>query len=174
MNVNQPPEPTRSCLRFSGKNVSEINMKTLIQALMFTLLLEILTGCAYVKDSHLYSVRSSSGNDRTQQIAKVVESHLTSNGLILKTKYHDTYPEDIVVSVFEIPRLPTEKRRHPEIIQFIRSGKTIQLKHSEYWLNSSSRPRDYIKDIAAEIVSAVKSELGLNIELAIDKEDIYK
>ena len=147
-------------------------IKMVVRLFILSLLL-VLVSCAYVNDSRLYSIRPSLSNDQAQQIARVVEAEIVKKGLVLKTKYHDTYPEDIAVSVFEIPRLPDGKRRDPQFIFYIRSGNLIELKHSEWWLNTSERPRDYIKNIAPELISTVKKELGLEIELAILKEDLY-
>lgn len=147
-------------------------MKMVIR-LFILLLLSTLVSCAYVNDSRLYSIRPSMSNDQAQQIAKVMEAQLVKKGLILKKRFHDTYPEDIAVSIFEIPRLPVEKRYDPLIIFYIKSGNIVELKHSEWWLERSQRPRDYIMNIAPELIAAVKKELGLEIELAIQKEDLY-
>lgn len=129
----------------------------------------LLIGCAYARDSHLYSLQPTVPKEKAQKVAGVVETTLVQKGLVLKSRYHDTYPQDIAVTILEIPRRPEEKRRDPMLIILIKSGNVVQLKHSELWLqwafSNRHRPSDYIKDITPELVSAIKNELGLEIEI---------
>jgi hypothetical protein len=132
------------------------------------LILPLLIGCAYVNDSRLYSIQPLMPQEKAQQISKVFEKKLESDGLTLKTRYHDTFPEDVAVTALEIPRRPEEKRRYPMLIILVKDGNAIQLKHSEWWLRAFSekyRPEDYINKISPELVSTVKKELGLEIEI---------
>ncbi len=144
-------------------------MKTLV-----CLLTWILAGCGYVNDSRVYCIRPSVPQDDGQPIAKVVEARLVQKGLVLKTRFHDTYPADVAVSVLEIPRLPNEKRQDPLLIVYVKNGNIVELEHSEWWLNTSKRPTDYIEESAPELIHAIKTELGLEVELAIVKEKLYK
>jgi hypothetical protein len=114
--------------------------------------------------------------EKAQQISKLFEAKLVQRGLLLKTRYHDTYPEDVTVTILEIPRLPEEKRRDPLLIILVKDGSIVQLKHSEWWLNAFSdkyRPKDYVNNISPDLVSAVKSELGLGIEIILTKKEVY-
>lgn len=131
-------------------------------------ILPLLIGCAYVNDSRLYSIQPIMPQDKAQRITKVFETKLERDGLILKTRYHDTYPEDVAVIVLEIPRRPEEKRRDPMLIILVKDGNVVQLRHTEWWLRAFSekyRPEDYINKISPELVSTVKKELGLEIEI---------
>ena len=143
---------------------------------LILLILPFLTGCAYVNDMRLYSIQPLLPEEKTQQISKVIEAKLVQRGLTLKTRYHDTYPEDVAVTILQIPRLPEEKRREPTLTILIKDGKYIQMKHSEYWLKAFSekhRPKDVINEVSPDLVSAVKSELGLEIEIILKDKELY-
>lgn len=138
-------------------------------------ILPLLIGCAYVNDSRLYSIQPLLPQEKAQQISKVIEEKLEGNGLILKTRYHDTYPEDVAVTALQIPRLPGEKRRDPMLIILVKDGNVIQLKHTEWWLRAFSekyRPEDYIHKISPELVSSVKKDLGIDIEIILTSKEL--
>jgi hypothetical protein len=60
-------------------------------------------------------------------------------GLVLKLKYRDVYPRNVLVSVFEIPRTPDEDRRYPELLVSTTDTGVMQLVQSEYYFESKER-----------------------------------
>lgn len=147
----------------------------MINKIIIIIVVIMLIGCAYVHDSRLYSVNPQTPQEETQKIAQIIEKTLTQKGLILKSKYHDTYPKDVNVSVLEIPRKPEEKRRDPLVIMRIKDHDQLQLEHSEWWLTGTgkSRPNDYINELTSDLKVAVKKALGIDIEFVLTKKDLY-
>jgi hypothetical protein len=136
----------------------------------------VTVGCAYVNDSRLYTVQPILSEAHADKLATIIEDELKQKGLLLKSKYHDSYPENLRVSVFEIPRKPEDNRRDPLLIVSVKDSRTVQLKHSEWWYSPFSdkyRPTDYIKEIIPDISAAARRTLNLEIQFVLTKADLY-
>jgi len=137
------------------------------------LVLVTIAGCAYVNDSRVYEIRPDFEADQVELLSSEIEKHLIEKGLVLKSRYHDLYPENIYVSVFEIPRTEKEERRDPQLIVLIKNERTVQLKHSEWWYSKKSRPADFIKGISDDIKSLAYKKFDAEIDIRLIQEDLY-
>lgn len=132
-------------------------------------------GCAYVEDARLYTVQPFMPSDKAVQLTSLIEKRLIQKGLLLKSKYHDAYPEDVLVTELEIPRRPEDKRRYPMLIVSLKDSHLVQIRHSEWWLNNFTtryKPEDYVKKIIPELRFAAKKELNMDIELVLTEQNL--
>jgi hypothetical protein len=67
-----------------------------------------LTGCAYVEYRRTYALSVSVPETERAPLSDALDHFFAQRGLVLKQKYRDLYPRNVLASAFEIPRTRAE------------------------------------------------------------------
>lgn len=137
------------------------------------------TGCAYVEYRRIYNVEPSISAEKRTAVGTVVERYFLDKGYVLKQKYHDYHPDDMYVSAFEIPRTTEQKVRHPYLSVLVKQTGIVQIKHSEWFLDtnpfgdSKHKPKDLIAAAREDLITRIKNQTGIVVDIQLFEKGYY-
>jgi hypothetical protein len=114
-----------------------------------------LTGCAYVEYRRKYELSVSVPETERGPLSDTLEHFFVQRGLVLKQKYHDLYPHNVLVSAFEIPRTREEDRRYPVLFVTTSKSGLVQFIQSEWYFNTKPEPEDLVAVAKPELLNAI-------------------
>lgn len=137
------------------------------------LLVTLVAGCAYVEYRRVYNIEPGLSAEQRTSIGAVIEHHFVDRGYVLKQKYRDYYPDEMYVSILEIPKTAGQKVRHPYLLVLVKSAGIVQLKHSEWFLDDSpfgeskNKPEDVVAVAKEELIAKLKKQLGITVDIQL-------
>lgn len=140
-------------------------MSVLSRVLVAWVLAAGLTGCAYVEYRRVYEAHPPFSTTQRASVGEVVERYFIDKGLVLRQRYHDLYPQDLLVSVLEIPRTPGQKRRDPFLFVIVTDGGLLRLVHSEWYLGRP--PDDLVADSKPGLLTRIADRVGGSRDLRL-------
>jgi hypothetical protein len=127
-----------------------------------------LTGCAQMEYRRTYELSVSVPETEREPLSDALDHFFAHRGLVLKQKYRDLYPRNVLVSAFEIPRTREEDRRYPRLFVITSDNGLVQLIQSEYYLNTKPAPEDLISVAKPDLLKAIAATIGGTPHLVFD------
>jgi len=127
-----------------------------------------LSGCAYVEYRRAYELSVSVPETEREPLSDALDRFFAERGLVLKQKYRDVYPRNVLVSVFEIPRTPEEDRRYPQLLVTTADSGFVQFMQSEYYFDMKHEPEDLVALAKPALLKTIAATIGGNPKLVFD------
>jgi hypothetical protein len=123
----------------------------------------------YLRYERTYELSISVPEAQRGPLLDRFERTLTLRGLLLKQKYHDHYPENVLVYVFEIRRNTEDQQRRDTLLFVLASDKgLVRFIQSELYLNTEPTPADVVLQMKPDVLEAVVAEIGGKPNLLFD------
>jgi hypothetical protein len=124
-----------------------------------------LSGCAYVEYRRTYELSMSVPEAEREPLSDALDRFFAQRGLVLKQKYRDVYPRNVLASVFEIPRTPEEDRRDPQLLVTTADSGSVQFVQSEYYFDPKHKPEDLLALAKPALLKTIAATIGGNPKL---------
>jgi hypothetical protein len=127
-----------------------------------------LTGCAYVEYRRTYALSVSVPETERAPLSDALDHFFAQRGLVLKQKYRDLYPRNVLASAFEIPRTRADDRRDPLLFVTTSDNGLVQLIQSEWYFDTKREPEDLVALAKPELLKAITATIGGKPNLIFD------
>jgi hypothetical protein len=139
----------------------------------------LLSGCAYVEYRRVYDIEPRLSIEQRVAVSASIERYFVAVGYVLKQRFRDYHPADMYVSVLEIPREREQKVREPRLFILVKQDGSVQLMHSEWFLNdnpfgeSKYKPQDVVSLVREDLIAKVRREVGVSVDVQLSERGYY-